>query len=161
MNTHDDLRYQRPGWVTRHVIDPAIRGLTRIGVSVWGSRILEVRGRQSGQARRTPVNLLDLDGRHYLVSPPGGDPMGPQPPFRRRPSGPDPRSSPRRTDRHRARRRREGTGPPGLSPEVEDGSRRLLRRRHRRLRRRHPVGHRLSSPRLSPRRDRDADRVRR
>jgi deazaflavin-dependent oxidoreductase (nitroreductase family) len=45
--------------------------MMRLGVSVWGSRILEVRGRQSGVARRTPVNLLDVDGRQYLVSPRG------------------------------------------------------------------------------------------
>jgi len=48
-----------------------ILGLTRMGVSVWGSRILEVRGRQSGQPRRTPVNLCEFDGRQYLVSPRG------------------------------------------------------------------------------------------
>jgi deazaflavin-dependent oxidoreductase (nitroreductase family) len=33
-----------------------------------GSRVLEVKGRKSGLARRTPVNLLTLDGRQYLVS---------------------------------------------------------------------------------------------
>jgi deazaflavin-dependent oxidoreductase (nitroreductase family) len=36
-----------------------------------GSRVLEVRGRKSGLARRTPVNLLSLDGGQYLVSPRG------------------------------------------------------------------------------------------
>jgi len=71
MATHDDLHYQQPGWVTRHVMNPVIRGLTRMGVSVWGSRILEVRGRQSGAPRRTPVNLLEFEGRQYLVSPRG------------------------------------------------------------------------------------------
>jgi hypothetical protein len=30
-----------------------------------------VRGRTSGQPRRTPVNLLTHEGRHYLVSPRG------------------------------------------------------------------------------------------
>jgi deazaflavin-dependent oxidoreductase (nitroreductase family) len=39
-----------------------------MGVSVWGSRVLEVRGRRSGEPRRVPVNVLDLDGRRYLVS---------------------------------------------------------------------------------------------
>ena len=42
-----------------------------MGVSVLGSRVLEVRGRQSGQPRRTPVNLLTIDGHEYLVSPRG------------------------------------------------------------------------------------------
>lgn len=60
--------YRRPGWFTRNVMNRAVAGLTRCGVSVWGSRILEVRGRSSGQARRVPVNLLTIDGAQYLVS---------------------------------------------------------------------------------------------
>jgi deazaflavin-dependent oxidoreductase (nitroreductase family) len=38
---------------------------------VLGSRVLETRGRQSGQPRRTPVNLLTVEGHQYLVSPRG------------------------------------------------------------------------------------------
>jgi hypothetical protein len=34
--------YRRPGWFTQHVFNPAIAFLTRRGVSVWGSRVLEV-----------------------------------------------------------------------------------------------------------------------
>jgi len=45
--------------------------LTRRGVSVWGSRVLYVRGRASGQWRSTPVNVLSHDGRRYLVAPRG------------------------------------------------------------------------------------------
>jgi len=52
-------------------MNPIVLLMTRMGLSVWGSRILEVRGRRSGTPRRTPVNLLDLDGRQYLVSPRG------------------------------------------------------------------------------------------
>ena len=63
--------YKRPGWVTRHVMNPAVAGLVRLGVSVWGARILEVPGRRSGEPRRNPVNLLELDGARYLVSPRG------------------------------------------------------------------------------------------
>jgi deazaflavin-dependent oxidoreductase (nitroreductase family) len=33
--------------------------------------VLEVRGRKSGEPRRTPVNLLTLDGARYLVAPRG------------------------------------------------------------------------------------------
>jgi deazaflavin-dependent oxidoreductase (nitroreductase family) len=64
-------RYQRPGWFTTHVFNPAVAGLTRAGISVWGSRVLEVRGRRSGEPRRNPVNLLTVDGERYLVSPRG------------------------------------------------------------------------------------------
>jgi deazaflavin-dependent oxidoreductase (nitroreductase family) len=62
---------KRPGWFTAHVFNPIIAGLTRLGISVVGSRVLEVRGRSSGQARRTPVNLLKLEGQRYLVAPRG------------------------------------------------------------------------------------------
>ena len=41
--------YQRPGWFTKHVFNPAVAGLTRLGVSLAGSRELEVRGRVSGE----------------------------------------------------------------------------------------------------------------
>ena len=64
-------RYQRPGWFTQHVFNPGIALLTRAGVSVAGSRVLEVRGRKTGEPRRTPVNLLTVDGTQYLVAPRG------------------------------------------------------------------------------------------
>lgn len=63
--------YRKPGWFTRHIFNRAVAGLTRLGVSVWGSRILETKGRKTGEPRRTPVNLLTVDGRQYLVSPRG------------------------------------------------------------------------------------------
>jgi deazaflavin-dependent oxidoreductase (nitroreductase family) len=66
-----DPHYRKPGWFTQHVLNQVVAALTRAGFSVWGSRVLEVRGRKSGQARRTPVNLLTLDGRQYLVAPRG------------------------------------------------------------------------------------------
>lgn len=63
--------YQRPDWFTAHVFNPAVAALTRLGVSVAGSRVLEVRGRKSGEPRRTPVNLLEFGGARYLVAPRG------------------------------------------------------------------------------------------
>ncbi len=64
-------QYVVPNWFTRNVFNRLVAGLTRLGVSVWGSRVLEVRGRKSGEPRRTPVNLLSLDGTTYLVAPRG------------------------------------------------------------------------------------------
>ena len=64
-------RYQRPDWFTKHVFNRLVAGLTRLGVSVAGSRVLEVRGRKSGEPRRTPVNLMTFEGRRYLVAPRG------------------------------------------------------------------------------------------
>ncbi len=63
--------YQKPGWSTKHVFNPLVSLLTRAGFSVYGSRILAVRGRKSGEWRTTPVNLLTLDGFEYLVAPRG------------------------------------------------------------------------------------------
>jgi deazaflavin-dependent oxidoreductase (nitroreductase family) len=64
-------RYQRPGWFTTNVFNRLVAGLTRLGVSVYGSRVLEVRGRKSGEWRDTPVNLLRYEGDEYLVAPRG------------------------------------------------------------------------------------------
>ncbi len=63
--------YQPPSWFTRNIFNKAVAGLTGMGVSVMGSRVLEVRGRKTGEPRRTPVNLLTVDGQEYLVSPRG------------------------------------------------------------------------------------------
>ncbi len=64
-------RFQEPGWFTRNVFNRAINGLTGLGLSVSGSRVLEVKGRKSGEWRSTPVNLLEVDGDRYLVAPRG------------------------------------------------------------------------------------------
>jgi deazaflavin-dependent oxidoreductase (nitroreductase family) len=71
MATEASPHYAAPGWFTSHVFNRVVAWLTRRGLSIWGSRVLEVRGRQSGEPRRVPVNLLALDGREYLVSPRG------------------------------------------------------------------------------------------
>jgi deazaflavin-dependent oxidoreductase (nitroreductase family) len=63
--------YRRPGWLTTNVLNRIVAMLTRLGVSVYGSRVLEVRGRTSGEWRQTPVNLLTHDGTEYLVAPRG------------------------------------------------------------------------------------------
>ena len=66
-----EKRFQEPGWFTRNVFNRAVAGLTAIGLSVSGSRVLEVKGRKSGQWRTTPVNLLQFEGDEYLVAPRG------------------------------------------------------------------------------------------
>jgi deazaflavin-dependent oxidoreductase (nitroreductase family) len=59
------------GWFTRNVFNRLVAWLTRRGLSVAGSRVLEVRGRNSGEWRRTPVNLLTFEDTRYLVAPRG------------------------------------------------------------------------------------------
>jgi deazaflavin-dependent oxidoreductase (nitroreductase family) len=64
-------RYLEPGWFTRNVFNRGVRGLTRLGISVRGSRELRVLGRKSGLWRATPVNVLTVQGQRYLVAPRG------------------------------------------------------------------------------------------
>ena len=68
-------RYVMPtttaGRWTGNLFNSSVAWLTRRGFSVWGSRVLYVRGRTSGQWRSNPVNVLTHDGRRYLVAPRG------------------------------------------------------------------------------------------
>jgi deazaflavin-dependent oxidoreductase (nitroreductase family) len=64
-------RYIRPNWFTTNVFNRLVALLTRLGLSVYGSRVLAVRGRKSGEFRTVPVNLLDYQGERYLVAPRG------------------------------------------------------------------------------------------
>ncbi len=63
--------YKAPGWFTTQVFNRIVAGITRAGISVKGSRVLEVPGRKTGEPRRTPVNLLNFEGSRYLVAPRG------------------------------------------------------------------------------------------
>jgi deazaflavin-dependent oxidoreductase (nitroreductase family) len=49
-------------------MNPLVNLLLRRGISVWGARVLEHRGRRSGLARHTPVNLLRVGADQYLVA---------------------------------------------------------------------------------------------
>jgi deazaflavin-dependent oxidoreductase (nitroreductase family) len=64
-------QYLRPGWFTKQVFNRIVARLTRLGLSVAGSRVLEVPGRKTGEPRRTPVNPIEIDGERYLVAPRG------------------------------------------------------------------------------------------
>jgi deazaflavin-dependent oxidoreductase (nitroreductase family) len=64
-------RFQEPGWFTKNVFNRLVALLTKLGLSVAGSRVLEVKGRKTGTWRKTPVNLLEHEGDRYLVAPRG------------------------------------------------------------------------------------------
>ena len=74
-NSDAATRYVMPttgaGRLSGRIFNTSVAWLTRRGFSVWGSRVLYVRGRTSGEWRSTPVNLLTVDGRRYLVAPRG------------------------------------------------------------------------------------------
>jgi deazaflavin-dependent oxidoreductase (nitroreductase family) len=63
--------FQQPNWFTRNVVNRIVAGATRLGISVWGSRVLEVRGRRTGTPHQTPINVLTLGDSRYLVAPRG------------------------------------------------------------------------------------------
>jgi deazaflavin-dependent oxidoreductase (nitroreductase family) len=65
------MQYQRPDWFTKNIINTFIMFATRLGLSMRGSRILAVPGRKSGTMHTTPVNLLEVEGKRYLVAPRG------------------------------------------------------------------------------------------
>lgn len=63
-------RYDVPGLGAR-TFNGLIRRFADVGVSIQGSTAVRVRGRSSGQLRGVVVNLLEIDGRRYLISPRG------------------------------------------------------------------------------------------
>lgn len=66
----ESTRYIRGGRAGQF-FNSIVAALTRAGLSLWGSRVLAVRGRKSGEWRTTPVNLLTHRGERYLVAPRG------------------------------------------------------------------------------------------
>jgi deazaflavin-dependent oxidoreductase (nitroreductase family) len=64
-------RYLQPDWFSAHLFNPLVAQCTRWGLSLWGSRVLSVPGRTSGETRSTPVNVLTIGDRRYLVAPRG------------------------------------------------------------------------------------------
>jgi len=70
MNAESQPRYLEPTRPAR-IFNASVGRLTGMGISVYGSRVLAVRGRKSGEWRTTPVNPLTIDGQRYLISPRG------------------------------------------------------------------------------------------
>ena len=62
--------YRQPPWIMRHLFDPLTLFLVgSLGLDDHnGTRVIEVKGRSSGVWRSTPVRLLDLDGRRYVIA---------------------------------------------------------------------------------------------
>ncbi len=68
--TSDYRHYVKAGRIGR-IFNATVAGLARLGLSLYGTRLLAVRGRKSGEWRTVPVNLLEHDGARYLVAPRG------------------------------------------------------------------------------------------
>jgi deazaflavin-dependent oxidoreductase (nitroreductase family) len=65
------LRNIQPKGAMTRFFNTSVQSLTRHGISIYGSRVLYVRGRKTGEWRTTPVNPLTHDGSRYLVAPRG------------------------------------------------------------------------------------------
>jgi deazaflavin-dependent oxidoreductase (nitroreductase family) len=66
----NETRYVQGGRRDR-VFNALVKHVTAAGISLYGSRILAVRGRVSGEWRTNPVNPLKFEGQRYLVAPRG------------------------------------------------------------------------------------------
>lgn len=53
------------------LLQRGVAWLTRHGVTLFGTRLLAVRGRTSGEWRTVPLNPMDHEGHRYLVAPRG------------------------------------------------------------------------------------------
>jgi deazaflavin-dependent oxidoreductase (nitroreductase family) len=56
--------YLRPNWVINRIVHPV---MVILGVKVS----VAVRGRRTGAWHTVPVNVLEVDGQHYLIAPRG------------------------------------------------------------------------------------------
>ncbi|MCB0978354.1 MAG: nitroreductase family deazaflavin-dependent oxidoreductase [Acidimicrobiales bacterium] len=52
-------------------MNATVRGLAHAGISIQGTRVLAVRGRNSGEWRTVVLNPITVDGVRYLVAPRG------------------------------------------------------------------------------------------
>ncbi len=71
MQEYNDKRVFTGGRRSMLMFNKVVSALTKVGISMMGSRVLSVRGRKSGELRSNPVNLLVVDGERYLVAPRG------------------------------------------------------------------------------------------
>jgi hypothetical protein len=60
-------RFDPPSAFER-MLDGAFAFCIRLGLGLPHNYLLQVRGRKSGRLRSTPVDVLDRDGRRFLVA---------------------------------------------------------------------------------------------
>jgi deazaflavin-dependent oxidoreductase (nitroreductase family) len=64
------MRFDQPSLLDR-IVNRAFGSLVKIGLGLSHNFLLEVRGRKTGHVYSTPVNLLEHNGKRYLVAPRG------------------------------------------------------------------------------------------
>jgi deazaflavin-dependent oxidoreductase (nitroreductase family) len=70
MRGESRVKYERPS-VVEGFFNRVFGLLVRAGVGMRHNVLLQVRGRKSCRVYSTPVNVLEHDGRRYLVAPRG------------------------------------------------------------------------------------------
>jgi deazaflavin-dependent oxidoreductase (nitroreductase family) len=65
-----ESHYQAPAKGS-NFFNNSVARLASMGISVYGSRLLCVKGRKTGQMRSTAVNPLTVSGERYLIAPRG------------------------------------------------------------------------------------------
>jgi deazaflavin-dependent oxidoreductase (nitroreductase family) len=68
---HSSVPAFREPTAVEKLFNRAMGFLVRLGLAPSHMRLLEVRGRKSGKLYTTPVDLLELNGKLYLVAPRG------------------------------------------------------------------------------------------
>lgn len=63
-------RYQKPNRAAR-AANWLLRWLAELGISLAGGRVVRVAGRKTGKPRAVVVNVLNVEGADYLLSPRG------------------------------------------------------------------------------------------
>ncbi|HKV55192.1 MAG TPA: nitroreductase/quinone reductase family protein [Candidatus Binataceae bacterium] len=70
MGSHSDDGFTPPTSIER-MLNRAMGLLFSLGLGLRHNYLLQVRGRKSGRLYSTPVDLLEIDGKLYLVCPRG------------------------------------------------------------------------------------------
>ena len=71
MSTTPVLPAFREPTAVEKFLNRVMGSLVSLGLAPSHMRLLQVRGRKSGKIYSTPVDLLEIDGKHYLVAPRG------------------------------------------------------------------------------------------
>ena len=66
----DTPHFTRPSPV-EHLFNKLFGFLVGLGVGLRHNYVLQVRGRKTGRIYSTPVNILEMDGKRFLVAPRG------------------------------------------------------------------------------------------
>src|SRR3974377_2391312 len=71
MSANSAMPVFRPPTAMERVFNRALGLLVGLGIGRKHNYLLQVRGRKSGKLYSTPIDLLEMDGKQFLVAPRG------------------------------------------------------------------------------------------